>query len=122
MKRKMLGIMIGILIFIVLILVGWYVMSRYLGVGPAFPFARVDAVEYLRESGEISKEQPLMALTDSEESAREIAEQYGITFLSFEEGIAFYDTEEELAQVVRRGEENGYPAVYINYARELYEE
>lgn len=119
MKKRMLTIIIGIVVIVALILVGWYVMFVHFNVGPAFPFLKVDAVEYLRTSGETSEAEPLIALTNSEETAKEIAEQYGITFVAFEKGVATFYTDEDLNQVIKRGEENGYPALYINYAREL---
>lgn len=122
MKRRVMSIIIGIVAIVVLILVGWYVMFVYFGKGPAFPFLKADAVQYLASTGSESEIEPLMALTDSEETAREIAEQYGITFVSFENGLATFDTDEDIAQVIERGEKNGYPSLYVNQKREPYDQ
>lgn len=97
-------------------------MFVHFGKGPAFPFLpTASAEEYLVPVDDVSEKESLMALTDSEETAREIAEQYGITFVFFENGVAIFDTDEDTAQVIERGEKNGYPSLYVNQKRELYD-
>lgn len=122
MKRRVMTIIIGIIVIVVLVLVGWYVMFVHFGKGPAFPFLpTASAEEYLVPVDDVSEKESLMALTDSEETAREIADQYGITFVFFENGVAIFDTDEDTAQVIERGEKNGYPPLYVNQKRELYD-
>ncbi|MBD5489703.1 MAG: hypothetical protein HDR13_13090 [Lachnospiraceae bacterium] len=121
MKKKMLTVVIVIIAVIVLVFVGWYVMFVHFGRGPAFPFLQTKVVEFELAPGDISKTEPLMALTESEEEAKAIAEQYGITFVSFQSGVATYYTDEDPWQVIDRGVENGYQALYLNQSRQLYD-
>ena len=122
MKRKMLIIIIGIVGIVALVLVGWYVMFVHFGRGPAFPFLRAQAIdESSIEPLELAENQ-LIALADSEEQAREIAEQYGITLVSYEMGVAVYHTEEDPLEVIARGQEKGYPALSPNFVQSIYED
>lgn len=121
MKNRMLMIVIIVVAIVVLVMGAWYVLFMHFGIGPVFPFADVKTIEIEMPTGNPSAAEPLMTLTDSEESARVIAEQYGITFVSFQEGVATYYTDEDPNQVISRGEENGYPTLYINYPRELFD-
>lgn len=110
-----------IFIVVAIVLAGWYVMFVHFGKGPVFPFLpTANAAEYTASADEISAAEPLMALTDNEETAMEIAGQYGITFVSFQNGVATFYTDENINQVIERGEKNGYPPVYINQKKELY--
>ena len=64
-------------------------------------------------------EPQLMALTDTKKAAEEIAGQYGITLVSWQDGLALFFTEEDPEAVVRRGVKNGWPELSVNYQREL---
>ncbi|MCH5260639.1 MAG: hypothetical protein J1F18_12835 [Lachnospiraceae bacterium] len=121
MKKKMVMVVIIVVAVIALILAGWYVMFMHFGIGPKFPFVHVEVIELELPSGEMSATAPLMSLAESEEEARNIAELYGIVFVSFQNGVATYYTDEDPYQVIARGEENGYPAVYINYRNEPFD-
>lgn len=121
MKSRMRTVVIVIIIIAILVLAGWYVLYMYWGIGPMFPFMQGKVIEMEMPSGEVSEAEPLMALTEDEETAKSIAEQYGITFVSFQEGVATYHTDEDLWEVIDRGEANGYPPLYINRARTLYD-
>ena len=120
MKREMCIILIGIIGIIVLVLAGWYVMFVHFGRGSAFPF--LPTVELGLEGAQTMPfaDSPLMAVVDTEEEARKIAELYGITFVSYENGIAVYQTDEDPMQVIARGQENDYPRLSLNLKRELY--
>lgn len=63
----------------------------------------------------------LMSEAETEEAAREIAEQYGIEFISFENGLALYHTEDDPFEVIARGQENGFPQLSINFTRTGYD-
>lgn len=118
MKTKM--IVIGCVVgAVVVFFAGWYVMFVHFGRGPTFLFAQ-NVVEFDMPTGEISESEPLMALPESEEEAKEIAEQYGITFVSFQSGVATYYTDEDPWEVIDKGIENGYTPLYLNQARQLY--
>lgn len=120
MKKKMLTVVIVIIAVIALVFVGWYVIFVHFGIGPAFPFLPEQEVsmENLHEVQEgMTAEEQLMALVETEEEAQSIAEQYGIEFESFSDGVAVYKTEEDPAAVIARGEENGYPPLYLNMTR-----
>ena len=58
-----------------------------------------------------------MAMAETEEEAKKIAEQYGIELVSFSDGVAVYQTDEKLADVIARGQEQGYPQLYLNLER-----
>lgn len=60
------------------------------------------------------KGKELFMLLETEEEALEIAELYGIEFVSLEYGVATFHTEEDPASVVKRGLENGWPKLTIN--------
>lgn len=115
-------IAIGVVVAaVVAFLAGWYVMFVHFGRGPAFPFVQAKVVKFELAPGDISRTEPLMALAESEEEAKTIAEQYGITFVSFQSGVATYYTDEDPQQVIDRGVENGYQALYLNQSRQLYD-
>lgn len=119
MKKKVLIIVIVFLIVMLLILGGWYVMFVYFDKGPAFPF--LPKVERQLQGGEtiMIAEEPLMAEADSEQAAQDIADLYGIILVSYENGIALYQTDENVFEVIARGQENGYPELSINYVRTM---
>lgn len=120
MKKKMLTTIIIIAVVIILLLAGWYVAFCKFGVGPAFPFLPMEKVEIGQTDMSQLADNPLMALAESEEEARTIAEQYGITFVSYDNGVALYQTDEDPFQVIARGQENDYPPLSLNLARELH--
>lgn len=66
-------------------------------------------------SGQTSVPGQLVCLADSKQEAEQIAQDYGIELLSFEDGVALFSTEEELMEVIRRGQENGLPALSYNH-------
>lgn len=113
-------IVVGIVAVVALIMGGWYYMFCYMGIGPAFPFLPMVDIEIDRTNMAELADNPLMAEADSEEEARTIAEQYGITFVSYNNGIAVYQTDEDPFQVIVRGQENDYPQLSLNLKRELY--
>ena len=70
--------------------------------------------------GDYAKGKELFTLTETEEEARRIAELYGIELVSFEYGVAAFHTEEDPAEVVERGRENGWPPIEINHTMQIY--
>lgn len=121
MKKKMLTVVIIIIAVIALVFVGWYVMFVHFGIGPAFPFlATVEIGDVTSDRIPIADD-PLVAEAGSQEEAQKIAEQYGITLVSYGNGIATYQTDEDLYEVIARGEENGYPQLSINFVHEAFE-
>lgn len=121
MKKKMLTVVIVIIAVIALVFVGWYVMFVHFGMGPAFPFLKVQKMNTEGMNRVMIADNSLMAEAETEEDAREIAEQYGIDFISFENGIALYHTEEDPFEVIARGQENGYPQLSVNFIRTGYD-
>lgn len=71
-----------------------------------------------KESGKtpdkVSESAPLMAEAESQEAAEELAELYGITLVEFRSGLATFFTEEEPKEVIRRGQEKGWPELTLN--------
>ncbi len=62
----------------------------------------------------------LLALAETEEESKQLADLYGIELVEFGSGLAVFHTEENPADVVRRGEENGWPALEVNYLVEAF--
>lgn len=121
MKRRTLIIAIGIVGIIVLVIVGWYVMFVHFGRGPAFPFLKVQKMNVESANQVMIADNSLMAEAETEADAQEIAEQYGIEFVSFENGLALYHTEEDPFEVVARGQDNGYPQLSVNFVKSGYD-
>lgn len=116
MRKKMLWIIIPV-VAVILVMGGWYIAFCYFSIGPAFPFLPVSDSVLDVQQGEVKAEQPLMAMAETEEEAKKIAEQYGIELVSFSDGVAVYQTDEKLADVIARGQEQGYPQLYLNLER-----
>lgn len=121
MGKRILAIAIGIVGVIVLVIVGWYVMFMNFGVGPRFPFLKTREMDLDSMDHMIVGDNSLMAEAETEEEAQEIAKQYGIELISFENGFALYHTEEDPFEVIARGQENGYPQLSINFTRTGYD-
>ena len=62
-----------------------------------------------------SEEAPLIGVAETREEAEEIAKLYGITLLDFSHNTALYHTDEDPRAVIRRGPENGWPELSLNY-------
>lgn len=107
---------------VLLIAGGWYIAFCHFGVGPAFPLLATvedspDEVTPVQET-----KSSLVGLVDTQEEADKIAEQYGITLISLEYGVAVYTTEEDPYEVIARGKENDYPELSVNFTRKLLKE
>ena len=83
------------------------------------PPAPTSSAPEATEAAEAAEPQ-LMALTDTRAAAEDIARQYGITLVSWQDGLALFFTEEDPEAVVRRGAKNGWPELSVNYQRELF--
>ncbi len=83
------------------------------------PFMKVRRVEQDPINEFMAEDASLMAVVESEEEAMEIAEKYMIEFVSFQNGMALFQTEEDPYAVIRRGEENDYPSLSVNYVRTI---
>lgn len=121
MKKKMLTVVIVIIAVIALVFVGWYVMFVHFGRGPAFPFLKTVEIGNVASTRIPLADDPLIADAGTEEEAQKIAEQYGITLVSYGNGIATYQTDEDPYEVIARGEKNGYPQLSINFVQEVFE-
>ena len=62
----------------------------------------------------VSPEAQLLAKTETEAEAEELAELYGITLVKYRNGLARFHTEEDPRAVIRRGQENGWPELTLN--------
>lgn len=70
---------------------------------------------------EVVSEGQLFAMDiESEEEAKELADIYGIEFVSLLEGVAVYHTDENPQDVIDRGEKEGYKQLYINNVVGIY--
>lgn len=56
----------------------------------------------------------MLALADSEDEAKKIAELYGITFVDFSYGVATYETTKNPRELMEFGEKNNYPPISVN--------
>ena len=94
-------------------------MYIYLGWGAMPPFMKVRRVEQDPINEFMAEDASLMAVVESEEEAMEIAEKYMIEFVSFQNRMALFQTEEDPYAVISRGEENDYPPLSVNYVRTI---
>ena len=62
----------------------------------------------------------LISNAESQEEAEEIAQMYQVTLLEYKDGVALYETKEDPTKVIQRGEEQGYPQMWINVERKAY--
>lgn len=62
----------------------------------------------------------LTALADSQETAQEIANLYGIELKSYSYGVATYTTDKNLREILDLGLENGYPELTPDYESQIY--
>lgn len=68
---------------------------------------------------EYSVEEPLMCSAESQAEAEEIAEQYGITLVSFSYGVATFHTEDDPRDVIQHGIEHAWPELSLNLIENL---
>lgn len=67
------------------------------------------------EEGAIMGEKvSMIALADTKEEAKKIAELYGIELVNFSYGVAEYETTKDPQELIALGEKNNYPALSIN--------
>lgn len=65
--------------------------------------------------GQIAEGKELICTVESREEAEEIASLYGIELVECSEYVAAFHTEEDPYEVIRRGEEKGWPSLEINH-------
>ena len=66
-------------------------------------------------SAETEDDQPeLVAVVDSQMEAAEISRLYDIELKSYSNGVAVYTTDKDPEEVIRMGEEQGYPTLEVN--------
>ena len=112
MKKTMIGIAVLIVVVGVGILIGCRMRKA-----EAEKFVKADDIvplEMIKE-GKVS----LLSGADSLEDARRIADLYGITLVDFSGGVAVYETDKDVAELKKLGEEDNYPALEINYSMKL---
>lgn len=56
----------------------------------------------------------MIALVDTKEEAKKIAELYGIELVNFSYGVAEYETTKDPQELIALGEKNNYPALSTN--------
>ena len=59
----------------------------------------------------------LLCSVESREEAETLAECYGITLVSYSNGLAVFYTEEDPRDVIQRGRDNGWPELSRNVVR-----
>ncbi len=62
----------------------------------------------------------LIALADTEEQAKQIAEQYGIRLKSYAAGVAVYTTTKDPQTVIQMGIDKGYPLLSLNHTHTYF--
>lgn len=62
----------------------------------------------------IAEGEELLCMAESREEAEEIASLYGIELVDCSYSVAVFHTEENPFDVMRRGEENGWPPLEVN--------
>ena len=66
-------------------------------------------------AGDAAEGRELMGEAATREDAEALAALYGIELVSWSGRLAVFHTEEDPAAVIRRGRENGWPALEINH-------
>lgn len=82
--------------------------------------AETEAFTMRETPAPIDEERPLVALAETREEAQSIAELYGIELADWGYGVATYRTEEDPREVIRRGQENGWPELSLNYIQQAF--
>ena len=85
------------------------------GEAPAPVYERVPGTDY-------AEGKELLASVKTLEDAERLEELYGIELVEYGDGLAVFHSEEDPAAVVRRGEENGWPALEVNWLVSAFEE
>ena len=67
----------------------------------------------------VAEGKELFALAETKEEAEKIAGLYGIELVEFSNGVAAFHTEENLGDVIARGEKNGWPPLEVNTVQQL---
>lgn len=62
----------------------------------------------------------LLAITETQEEAERIAGLYGIQLTRYSDGLATYQTDKDLQDLIELGEQNGWPQLSLNRHWELY--
>ncbi len=62
----------------------------------------------------------VIALADSEEAAKSIAQMYQIDLKSYSLGVAVYTTDKEFSTLLQLGRDNDYPTLSLNHEVQLY--
>ena len=108
--------MIGIAVLIVVAGVGILIWSKTRRVELESGFqAELISQEGVDNGDKIS----LLSKAENLEDAGRIADLYGITLVDFSGGVAVYETDKDVAELKKLGEENNYPALEINYTMKL---
>ncbi len=70
--------------------------------------------------GRVSSNGQLIASAQTREEAEQIGALYGIELVDFAAPLALYRTEEDPAELIRKGAEMGWPKLEINHVVELF--
>lgn len=62
----------------------------------------------------------LTCLTDSQQEAEQIAQSYGIEFVSFEYGVAVFISDKPYHELIAYGEENNLKQLSIDYEQTIF--
>ena len=69
---------------------------------------------------EVDPDGQLICTFKTREEAEKAAELYGIELVSFTDELAVFHTTEDPQEVIRRGQQNGWPELSLNRIYELY--
>lgn len=79
-----------------------------------------------KKAAEIKKEEPndleLVGLAESEEAALELAQAYEIELISYNLGVAVFQTDKSYTEITAIGKEKGLAELSINYENKLFME
>lgn len=81
---------------------------------PTFDNETASPVGAVLSEDETTDSPQLTALADTSEEAQEIADLYGIELDSYSYGVAVYNTDKDISELMKLGEENGYPTLAPN--------
>ena len=115
MKKMMIGA--GVLVAVAVVVVVGFAVVRNMS---------AEKFENHMGNGKVQESTPmklgeneLLAGAETQEEAQEIARLYDIVLVEYSDGVAVYATDKEPQEVIRFGEENGYPKLEMNVIQSI---
>lgn len=93
-------------------------MALFAGCGKPVELGSVTSLDTI-SNDRLAENQLMSVDIASEEEAKIVAEQYGIEFVEYVEGVAIFHTDSDPKAVIKEGSEKGLVPLYLNYKVEI---